>query len=315
MNEITIHQQNAITIPQDLAPLIPEWENELRARVAAQEISEDTAKGYKAGCVRFMSWLREAGERPDPDGIRQWKSELLTRYKPAAVNAWLSGVRSFFTWLAEKGEIPFNPTQAIKSAKRKSSKKHSRQPLTDAEVKALLLQPDKTTPEGCRDYAMLALMLYTAARTIELYRADFEDLQSTGSQLIIYVQGKGKTEKDEYLVIHSAAETAMLEWIAQRGKKPGPLFTSFSDRSEGGRLSRRSIRGIIKSYFTKAGIHSERKTTHSLRHTAITKALKNSGNDVVKVQGMSRHSSIDTLMIYAHENEREKDPAEKYIEY
>lgn len=314
MQEITIYdpQETAITAPLNLTAMLPEWERELDSRVAAQEISADTAGGYKRGASKFLTWLQL--RQPSPDAIRTWKAELLKESKPASVNAWLAGVRSFFTWLAEKGQIPFNPTQAIKGAKRKGSKKHSRQPLTDKEVRAVLEQPDRTTPDGCRDRAMLALMLYTAARTIEVYRADFADLQSVGGNLALYVQGKGHNEKDDYLVIHSEAETAMLEWIAQRGKQAGALFTSLSDRSHGERLSRRAIRGIIKAHFVAAGVHGN-KTTHSLRHTAITKALKGTGNDVVRVQGMSRHASVDTLMIYAHENDRIKDPAEKHIEY
>lgn len=316
MNEITIRPVTAIVGKPEYRHYVDLWEADLLQRQRAHEIKQDTRLGYIQGVRRYLYWLMSRNdESATPDNIRAWKADLLTKYKPASVNAWLSGVRSFFTWLAEKGEIPFNPTQAITGAKRKASKKHSRQPLTDTEAKAVLAQPDRTTPEGKRDYAMLALMLYTAARTIELYHADVTDLHNEGGALVLYVQGKGRTEKDESLVLHSVAEAAMLEWLAERGQKPGPLFTSFSDRSDGGRLSRRSIRGLIKGYFISAGIHSDRKTTHSLRHTAITKALQGTGNDVVKVQGMSRHASIDTLMIYAHENNRAKDPAEKYIEY
>lgn len=309
MNEITIREPSEITPVRNLESLIPEWENDLQSRVAAQEISADTMKGYKAGAIRFMSWLQLTGDRPDPAGIRQWKAELLTKYKPAAVNAWLAGVRSFFTWLAEKGQIPFNPTQAIKGATRRGTgKRHARQALTNAEVRAVLSQPDNK-----RDYAILATMLYTAARTIEIHRANLEDLKTEGGKLVLYVQGKGKTEKDEIVIITSKAESALLEWIAERGQQSGPLFTSASDRSHGMRLSRRAIREIIKRNFRAAGVN-ESKTAHSLRHTAITSAIRH-GGDPIRVKGMSRHASLDTLMIYYHEEERTNNPAEELIDY
>jgi integrase/recombinase XerD len=316
MDEITVYEPGEITpanMPLDLASLLAEWDMSLEQRVQAQEISPDTAQGYHRGAEKFLTWLQR--RQPNGEAIRAWKAELLKVNKPGSVNQWLAGVKSFFTWLAEQGQIPFNPTQAVKGAKRKTSKKHRRQPLTDAEARAILEQPDTTTPEGCRDRAMLALMLYAAPRTVELYRADFQDLQNQGNQLALMVQGKGRNEKDESIIIHSTAETAMLEWIVKRGDAPGPLFTSYSDRSAGGRLSRRAIRDIVKKYFKAAGITNPNKTTHSLRHTAITKALQKTGNDIVKVMGMSRHASPDTLMIYAHENDRAADPAEKYIEY
>ena len=91
------------------------------------------------------------------------------------------------------------------------------------------------------------------------------------------------------------------------------MFVSYSDRPNGGRLSRRAIRGIIKGYFITAGVHGN-KTTHSLRHTAITSAIRH-GAPAEKVRGMSRHASLDTLMIYFHEADRIDKPAVQYISY
>ena len=56
------------------------------------------------------------------------------------------------------------------------------------------------------------------------------------------------------------------------------------------------------------------KTTHSLRHTAIANTIRHNA-PIQKVKGMSRHSSLDTLMIYYHEVDRLTEPAEKFISY
>jgi integrase len=53
---------------------------------------------------------------------------------------------------------------------------------------------------------------------------------------------------------------------------------------------------------------------HSLRHTAIRSAIRH-GTPTEKVRGMSRHASLDTLMIYYQGTDRIDDPAEKYISY
>jgi integrase/recombinase XerC len=317
MNTITPYDPQAITptlSARRLLDLFADWLNDLQQRVDAQEISQDTAVGYKRGASKFITWL--GTQQPDPDSIRTWKaSMLLTGTRPAAVNAWLAGVRSFFTWLADIGHIPFNPTQAIKGATRKGTKsRHVRQALTDNEARRLLAQPDRSTKQGKRDYAILATMLYTAARGIETHRADLSDLDTQGGKLVLMVQGKGHTEKDEILVLIGHAETAVRDWLAVRGTIPGALFTSLSNKSQGERLSRSALREIVKKYFAAAGVHGKNKTTHSLRHTAITNAIR---HDVPmpKVQGMSRHASLDTLMIYYHETDRIDDPAENYIDY
>ena len=317
MNTLTQYdpQQLAQSMSAErLKALMPAWVEDLAKRVAAQEISVDTARGYSRGASKFFTWLSQQ----DPTGgtIRTWKADLLkSGTRPASVNAWLAGVRSFFGWLAEIGEIPFNPAEQIKGATRKGTKKrHSRQALTDNEARRLLAQPDRSTKAGRRDYAILALMLYTAARTIEVHRADVNDLTTLGGKLVLLVQGKGHMEKDDMLVLIGPAENAMRDWLAMRGKKPGALFTSLSNKSQGERLSRSALREIVKGYFAAAGIHGANKTTHSLRHTAISAAIRN-GAPAEKVRGMSRHASLDTLMIYYHENDRIEDPAEQYINY
>lgn len=120
-------------------------------------------------------------------------------------------------------------------------------------------------------------------------------------------------EKDDFLVLSHEAENAMRDWLVLRGRNSGPLFTSSSNYSKGKRLSRRAMRGIVKVYFNKAGLQGN-KTTHSLRHTAITSAIRHNA-PIQKVKGMSRHASIDTLMIYYHEVDRLTDPAERHISY
>lgn len=299
--------------PLDLEGFITAWKDSLSLRVRSGEVKQDTATAYSRGLAKFIAW--HEGQETSPDVIREWKADLLRRsHKPAAINAWLAGLRSFFGWLAEAGQIPFDPTQAIPGATRKGTRrKHARECLTDREVIRLLSMPKRDTLEGKRDHAMISVMLYTAARGIELHRADLEDLKTVDGALVLYVQGKGHDEKDDFLVFPPEAESAMREWLAVRGRNNGALFTSCSNRSNGKRLSRRAIREIVKRYIDAAGIHGN-KSTHSLRHTAITSAIRNNA-PLQKVKGMSRHASIDTLMIYYHEADRLSDPAEKYISY
>ncbi len=310
---LTLTETSQAITRSDLVNFIQPWQEALDLRVQAQELKQDTVITYRRGVVKFLQWL--ASKRPSADVIRAWKADLLNNnVKPSSVNIWIAGLRSFFGWLFEMGEIPFNPTQAIKGASRKgTAKRHVRESLTDREVIRLLEQPNRETREGVRDYAMLCVMLYTAARGIELYRADIEDLKTMDGALVLHVQGKGRFEKDDFLVLSHGAESAMRDWLVLRGKESGPLFTSCSNYSMGARLSRRAMRGIVKGYFDTAGLHGN-KTTHSLRHTAITSAIRHNA-PIQKVKGMSRHASLDTLMIYYHEVDRLTDPAERYINY
>jgi len=314
---MTTHLQpkpTTITKAPNLGALVNEWEDNLNLRVDAQEIKQDTAVSYVRGVMKFIEWM--GNEQPSPETIRRWKASLLkAEKKTASVNTWLSGLRSFFGWLAEVGQIPFNPAQAIPGAKRRGANAHhARELLTDREVIRLLAQPNRATRDGVRDYAILCIMVYAAARGIELHRSDLADVKSMGGALVLHVQGKGHDEKDAVIMLCNEAESAVSAWLVVRGKEDGPLFVSCSNRSMGERLSRRALRGIVKGYMTAAGIRGN-TTTHSLRHTAITNAIRH-GVPIQKVsRELARHNSMDTTMIYYHDVSRLTDPPEKYISY
>ncbi len=127
-----------ITKPTNLRALVNEWQDNLNLRVDAQEIKQDTAVSYVRGVMKFIEWMGD--EQPSPETIRRWKAALLkAEKKTASVNTWLAGLRSFFGWLADEGQIPFNPAQAIPGAKRRGANAHhARELLTDREVIRLL---------------------------------------------------------------------------------------------------------------------------------------------------------------------------------
>jgi integrase/recombinase XerD len=296
--------------------LIEKFSAALDLRVRANEISKNTALAYTNGVQRFVSWAisnrKNAGQ---PDTIREWKAYLSSvEMTPATISTWMSGIRMFFRWAVESKIIPYSPADHITGADRTGANDHHvREILSDSESLRLLRSPDITTSEGIRDLAIISVMLYTAVRTVEVYRANYEDVQTRGGRMVLFIQGKGHVKKDAFVVL-AHSEDALRDWLAIRKDKPGPLFISFSNRTNGNRLSLQSYRELIKGYMKASGVVGN-KTTHSLRHTAITKAIT-AGVPLAKVShGLARHRSLDTTMIYVHEIDRLTDPAEDHIEY
>jgi site-specific recombinase XerD len=308
----------SLTHPDQIEALIHDWQAHLALQVDSGEISPATQAAYARGWNKFWSWLVEQEPQPvDNQTIRRWTAGLRgAGIKPNSINVWLAGVRAFFAWAVAARRIAIDPTAGVRGAKRKGTAKgHLRQALTDAEVRRVLAIPERDKPLGRRDYAILALKAYTGLRDIELQRADLADLRTRGGRMVLYVQGKGRDEKDEFAVIaHPDAEDALYDWLAARGEQPGPLFPSLSNHANGERLTLRSIRRIVKNAFRLAGVHGAGKTSHSLRHTAITSAIRH-GAPLPKVQSMARHASLNTTMIYYHEVDRVEDPAEGYVDY
>jgi len=286
-----------------------------RERVRGQ--SSKTIEAYRRGFERFGHWLVSQGiTEPTARTIAQFKDDLKDKYSPQTVNLALSAVRSFYRYLAEAGAIDYSPAGDVRGVKRSKSTRHKRSALTVSEVRAVLDTCDQTTA-GARDLAMIVLMAYCGLRTIEIHRVNIDNLGTEGERMVLHVQGKGRIEADEIAVIPRSQEPIIRAWLSERrrlGSEDPALFVSLSNRTLGQRLSTRAIRDIITGQFHRAGVVGDTKTTHSLRHTAITQAIKNGGSPM-QVQAMARHASFDTTLGYIHEVNRVENPAEDLIIY
>jgi site-specific recombinase XerD len=312
---------SAVATIEDVLALLDDWHTALDRSVLAGDITTATCSTYRVGVDRFITWANiRANLSVDFRQIDDWRAAMRTDGRSkGTINTWLAGLRSFYSWAVGAGRMAYDPTAGVKREKRSGANQHhKRQPLTDREVRRVLAQPDTDTIAGKRDYALLCLFVFNGPRTIEVHRANVDDLQTKAGRMVLYVQGKGHADADDFTVITNPdLEAALHDWLAVRGNDAGPLFTSLSNRSARGRLSLKAIRTIVKNYFRAAGVVQQDrapKTTHSLRHTAISNAIRH-GAPIQKVQSMARHQSIDTTMIYFHEADRLENPAEAAISY
>jgi integrase/recombinase XerD len=292
--------------------LAAEWHLWLAREVAAGQIAATTAATYQRGLAKFTTWGAAHPERATDHAVKEWLADLRAAdISQNAIAVWFAGVRSFFQWAVAEHHLTADPTQGVKRGKRAgTSKLHKRDLLTDAEMLRVL-----GGKLSIRDRAIVHLLAYTGARGIELQRADIEDLQTEAGELVLLVQGKGRDEKDERVVIaHPDARDAVYGYLAERGTDKGPLLVSESNRTKGGRLSSRALRMIVREILNDAGITSRRKSTHSFRHSAITAAIRG-GASLHDAQAMARHANAATTQTYFHNLKRIDEAAEKRISY
>lgn len=313
MAEIQIVDPQEVVHQPDPKILRDAWAERL-----ASEYTANTRAAYLKGLDLFLEWIAAEGiplPRVVPADVSRWRDALRGNYSAQTVNLRLSAVRRFYGWLIEQGAPISNPAREVRGASRRGSRRHKRDELTSSEVKSLLATTEGGDLIDVRDRAMLALMSYCALRSVEIMRANVGDFQTRDGQAILWVHGKGHGEADDFVVL-ARAEIPLRVWIARahEGSDPdAPLFYSFT-RGKGSRLSTRSISRMVKQRMREVGIKNGRKTTHSLRHSAISTALRK-GASPLQVQAMARHSSFDTTMNYVHEIGRLEDPAEAYVTY
>ena len=286
---------------------------DLEARfIAYLDAKPRTIDTYRKALKQFFTYLADNGiTRPERTTIIAYRDSLLAEKKPTTVQTYMVTVRLFFRWAAQEGLYP-NVADKVKGAKL--DKAHKKDALTANQARTILQAIDRGTLAGKRDYAILSLMMGGGLRTIEVSRANLEDLGTAGGSAALYIQGKGRDEKTDYVKLPQPVEAAIRDYLKARGKAEGKeaLFTSTSNNNAGQALTTRSISGIVKSHMRAAGFNSERLTAHSLRHTAGTLNLLHGGT-IQETQQLLRHSNINTTMIYLHNLNRANNHSEARI--
>jgi len=181
--------------------------------------------------------------------------------------------------------------------------------LTRAEAEALLRQPNRKAPTGLRNYCMLLLQLNTGLRASEIIGRDedqkplkngtrppkglrLSDIDLTTGQITVR---NGKGGKDRVVYLAPELTRFIAEWLKIRPEgKTDLLFTTL----KGEKIKATYYRALIRRLAKKAGI-TKQVGTHTLRHTFAKHFLDRTGN-VVLLQKILGHSSIQTTLIYTH---------------
>lgn len=297
---------------------------------------QTTIKTYIVGLRQFAAWLQFEGidepKREDLINFRDYLSRdhdtiMLTesapgwKYKyadgkritgrcsPATIALYLTALKQFFAWTAERGLYP-DITSHVRAPK--VSKEHKKEALTPADVAAIeeylnkqIRNANKPIKEeqARRLLAIFLLEVNNGLRNIEISRANIKDVKIINNTPFIFVWGKGHSEPDERLPLAPGVYDAIREYLKlRRDKSPNaPLFTATGNRSGGQAIEPRTISTMLKRALRAAGYDSDRITAHSLRHTAGTTALNVTG-DLLKTQRFLRHQNPATTEIYLHVN-------------
>jgi integrase/recombinase XerD len=208
----------------------------------------------------------------------------------------LIAVRQFFKFLRAERICEANPTEEIDLPRfgRKLPVF-----LTLDEVDRLLAVPDRSSPRGLRDAAMLETLYATGLRVSELVKLRLADLNLDAGYLVAF--GKGKKQRIVPLgeaaiaAIRTYVESGRTRGLGQRSKPATDVL--FLTRFGRG-MTRQSFWRIIAALARAAGIRKP-ISPHKLRHSFATHLVER-GADLRSVQSMLGHADIGTTEIYTH---------------
>lgn len=260
--------------------------------------SQNTIEAYSNDVRKFTQYLSDEKindwREVDTYAVREYlalmQAEQITNTTRARN---VAALKSFFRFLYMEKYTESNLGELLDvPRKEKVLPKY----LTMEEVERLLEAPDITTPNGCRDKAMLELLYASGLRVSELITLRLNDI----SFEMAYVRCFGKGSKERIIPLGSYALDALEHYIEVCRPKVANNWqtdTLFLNKNGKG-LTRQGFWKLIKKYGREAAITAD-ITPHVLRHSFATHLLSG-GADLRAIQEMLGHADIATTQIYTH---------------
>jgi integrase/recombinase XerC/integrase/recombinase XerD len=282
------------------------------------DVNEASRKMYDFCIKKYIKWVQVSKkdiEKLTRADVINYKSHLqATTLSLPTIKNYFTVVRIFYAW-AESYNILENIAANIKSPKTNNSFK--KYPLTFQEQDKLLASVDRLKEKGARDYAMISLLLNNGLRRAEIVSINIEDIKTRHGKMGIEIKGKGRDDKDQWIMLIPHSHEAIWNYLTYRKWKPcDPLFTSLNASNRGNRIDQNSVSKIIKDHLVKIGLDSKYYTCHSLRHTAACNLIEK-GLDITQVRLFMRHNSIATTQLYTRvveERISQNNPAGKIMQ-
>jgi site-specific recombinase XerD len=271
------------------------WDEFFKGQLA----NAHTRKNYAHAVRHFLDWC------DDPD-----RQVPLVRIAPGDVGDYLASLqlatptkklrlaamRKFFDLLVVRHVVVLNPAASVR-AERYSVVEGKTPEISARQARDLLKSVDASTLVGQRDRAVIAVLIYTAARVGAVAKLTMKSLKHDGTQYSLRFSEKGGKSRE--IPVRHDVEQILRSYIEAAGIVEGPLFRTSFRRT--GRLTTKSMSGIdlcrmIKRRLKTAGL-PEQFSPHSFRVATVTDLLEQNVA-LEDVQHLAGHADPRTTRLY-----------------
>ncbi len=266
--------------------------------------NEHTRSAYLIAVRRFLAWAearrlelaritpRDVGQYLD--GLRKENTSVATRKQH------LAALRHFFDALVTRHAIVLNPALSVRGERYEVVEGKTPE-ITVAGARTLLSSIGTGGLVGLRDRAIVAILIYTAARAGAVAALRRGDLYHAGDQWMLHFEEKGGKSRE--IPLRHDLEQMLFEYIEaadlRSAAKDAPLFRTAYRKT--GRFTANAMSGVdvcrmAKRRFRDAGLPS-RLSPHSFRVTTITDLLEQ-GVPLEDVQRLAGHADPRTTRLY-----------------
>jgi integrase/recombinase XerD len=294
--------------PSSLARTLREFFADHLPRVRG--ISPHTVCSYRDSVTLLLRFLAERHGRNvvqldfddlSPDSIIAFLAHLEeSRGNVAATrNARLAAIHSFVRFAAANHPEHLELCQRLLAVPFKRARPRLIEYLEAREVAAILDAPDRASPDGRRDHALILTMFNTGARAQEVLDMRPSDLQLV-RQLQVRLRGKGR--KERICPLWPRTVKVLRAFLTEHGIEATSTQQLFRNR-RGGPLTRFGVRYLLRMYAERAAtvvktFAAKRVHPHVVRHTTAVHLIQ-AGVDLVTIGHWLGHASVETTNRYA----------------
>lgn len=269
-----------------------------------------TCYAYNADLGLWATWLQEAGKdwrRAQAADVEQFNAWQLRERKisVAIVTRRLSTLSSFYRWALRHEIVEGDPVYLADKPKRPRRMpvwlEKEEQTRLEATLKSRenipinIFGENKTKmTETRRRYELLfGLLLNSGLRISEALGLKISDVRLVeGMAKSVRVIGKG--DKERLVPLPDAFGAVFGFWLKDQPR--GEFVFARAPRQKP--VSSQAARAYLRGMLRQAGI-DKKISPHKLRHTYATNLL-NAGAELVDIQALLGHSTLNTTQIYAH---------------
>ncbi len=269
------------------------WEEFFQAEIA----NAHTRKNYMHAVRQFLAWAEARGlelPRVAPGDVGEYLQHLELAVPIKKLH--LAALRRFFDRLVNRHACVINPAATVKS-ERYAVVEGKTPEIGPGPARTLLKSIDVSDPVGLRDRAVLAVLIYTAARVGAVAKLATKNLKHDGTQYALRFSEKGGKSRE--IPVRHDLEGFLLDYVRAAGIADGPLFRTANRRTK--TLTKNAMTGIdvcrmMKRRLKAAGLPGH-FSPHSFRVTTVTDLLEQNV-PLEDVQYLAGHSDPRTTRIY-----------------
>ena len=212
------------------------------------------------------------------------------RLTDGAARGQVAKLRPFLVYLQVTGRIATPLRWAVPKVADMRGRAMPRA-LEPEAVARLLASCDRRRAVGCRDYAIVLLLVRLGLRSVEVAAMQLDDIDWRAGEIL----ARGKGGRHDRLPLPIDVGEALAGYLQRRPPcESRAVFVGML--APGGPLTRQAVGSIVSTACSRAGI--PRAGAHRLRHTAATRMLR-AGCSLAEIGQVLRHEQLRTTAIYA----------------